>query len=131
MKKTIFELIRYFFVGLAATFVDYGAYIFLTRFLLFHVLYANPLAYAVGSVVSFVGQRTITFRSRERYVWHQYLRFIAVNLVGLGLSQLVIIIGLKIGVHDLIAKAATIVVAGAFNYLGNRFWTFRGKQVSV
>ena len=124
MKKTFFELVRYVLVGIMATVVDYGAYYILTRFLFFSAVFANPIAYLAGNVVSFLGQRTVTFRSHGR-PGSQYLRFLVVNATGLVISQLTLVVLMRLGVDDLVAKAAGVITSGTFNYLSNRFWTFR------
>jgi putative flippase GtrA len=123
MKKTFFELVRYVSVGVAASIVDYGAYYALTRFVLLSATFANPLSYLCGNVVSFYGQRTITFRSHG-HTGKQYLRFLVVNAAGLVVSQMTLVVFLHFGVNDLFAKAAGIITSGTFNYLSNRFWTF-------
>jgi len=123
MKKTFFELVRYVLVGVVATAVDYGAYYILTRFFFFAAVVANPVSYVCGNVVSFLGQRTITFRSHGR-PGRQYLRFLIVNVTGLVISQFTLVVLLRLGVNDLVAKAAGVLTSGTFNYLSNRFWTF-------
>jgi putative flippase GtrA len=124
MKKTFFQLVRYVAVGGAATAVDYGSYYFLTRGLSVGVLAANPLAYLAGNVVSFLGHRFITFRSEGKPLG-EYVRFLLVTAIGLAVSQTVFVVLVWLGVHDLISKAAAVIVSGCFNYLANRFWTFR------
>jgi putative flippase GtrA len=124
MKKVFFELVRYVFVGGAATAVDYGSYYLLTRGLAMGALAANPLAYLAGNFVSFTGHHFVTFRSSGKPLG-EYVRFVIVTAVGLGISQIVVWLLLGLHTHDLIAKAASVVISGLFNYLANRFWTFR------
>jgi putative flippase GtrA len=124
MKKTFFQLVRYVLVGAAATFVDFGSYLLFTRVLLLAAQVANPLSYLVGNVVSFLGQRTITFHSNGR-PGPQYFRFLVVNAIGLGISQLTLLVFLHFGISDLVGKTAGVIASGSFNYLSNRFWTFR------
>lgn len=125
MKKTFFELVRYVLVGIAATVVDYGSYYALTRYFFLTAQTANPIAYLLGHIASFAGHRTISFRSSGR-PGRQYLRFLLVNFVGLAISQLTLVVLLRFGAHDLIAKAAAVATSGFFNYLANKFWTFKG-----
>ena len=127
MKATIFQLIRYVSVGATSTLVDYGSYVLLTRVAAMPALAANPLAYVFGNVVSFFGHRSVTFRSRGEPM-REYLRFFLVSVAGLFVSQGVIAAALGWGAPDLIAKAAAVLVSGMFNYLSNRFWTFRQKN---
>ena len=129
MKKTFFELVRYVLVGAAATVVDYGAYYVLTRYFFIAAVFANQVSYVFGNIVSFLGQRAITFRSHG-HPGPQYLRFLVVNAVGLIVSQLTLVILLRLGVNDLLAKAAGVITSGSFNYLSNRFWTFKSEGVA-
>jgi putative flippase GtrA len=124
MIKTIFQLLRYISVGATSTLADYGSYIFFTRIAAMPALEANPLSYLIGNVVSFFGHRPITFRSQGNPM-PEYVRFVFVSIAGLLVSQIVIAFALYIGIADLVAKAAAVLVSGAFNYLMNRFWTFR------
>jgi dolichol-phosphate mannosyltransferase len=127
MKKTFFQLVRYVGVGATATGADYGSYYLLTRAFGLGVYVSNPLAYLAGNVISFLGHRFITFRSAGK-PFGEYVRFLCVTAVGLGISQLAIWVSLSLGFHDLVAKALAVIVSGCFNYLANRFWTFRAKR---
>jgi len=123
-EATFFQIARYFVVGAVSTVADYGSYLFFTRGLALSAFDANPLAYLFGNAVSFFGHHFITFRSHGKPL-PEYLRFIFVSIVGLGVSQAVIAATLGLGAPDLIAKAAAVFISGLFNYLCNRFWTFR------
>jgi putative flippase GtrA len=124
MPQTIFQFLRYVLVGGAATVADYGSYYLLTRASGMDSLTANPLSYMAGNVISFLGHRNVTFRSRGR-VSSQYLRFICVTVVGIAISQLAIWSLLRLGAHDLVSKAFSVAASGFFNYTANRFWTFK------
>lgn len=122
MRKIAYEMARYFTVGATASFVDYAVYYFLVYDGL-SALAANPLSYLVGNVVSFIGHHSITFRSKGSPT-REYIRFCAVTFTGLLVSQAAIWVFIKFS-DDLYAKAAAILVSGLFNYLMNRYWTFR------
>ncbi len=124
MKKHFIQLVVYILVGASATVVDYFSFIALTRVFGLGALLANPLAYLAGNIVSFVGHRRVTFLSHNHPV-REYARFVAVTAAGLGISQLVLAGLLDLGVYDLAAKAAAVLISGLFNYLVNRLWTFR------
>jgi putative flippase GtrA len=127
MRLPFWELAKYVGVGAVATIVDYVSYILLTRLFGIPVLAANPLSYLLGNGVSFTGHHFITFRSREKPL-PEYIRFAVVSAAGLGVSQLVIMSALWLGFPDLISKAASVLISGLFNYLSNRFWTFRKRR---
>lgn len=124
LKLPMWELAKYFGVGLVATAVDYVSYIPMTRLFGLSALTANPLSYIFGNFVSFAGHHFITFRSSGRAL-PEYARFAAVTAGGLAVSQITVALALMAGIHDLYSKAAAVLVSGAFNYLCNRYWTFR------
>ena len=125
MKRVLFEMLRYGLVGGASTVVDYLVYLTLTRLVGLLELDANIFAYLAGHVVSFFGNRLFTFRSTTAALGSQYWKYWFVSLVGLGISQLVLYLGLMMGWHDLWAKAAAVLLAGLWNYLMHRIWTYR------
>ena len=127
MKLPFGELARYVLVGGASTVADYGSYFFLTRYLAFPALFANPVAYLFGNVVSFFGHHFITFRSRAQ-PHTEYPQFLIVSVVGLGVSQGVLSAALALGAPDLVSKGAAVLISGLFNYLANRYWTFRKRR---
>jgi len=124
MGKFIAEIFRYGVVGVSSGIVDFLVYVGLTRAVHFPELAANLGAYLAGHVVSFFGNRAWTFRSNG-HAGYEYLRFWAVNLIGLGVSSAVLWIGLRFGIHDLYVKVAAIILSGAWNFIMNRVWTFR------
>jgi len=124
MRKMFLQFIVYVIVGATSTGVDYSTYFLLTRFDGMASLTANPIAYVAGNIVSFLGHRSVTFRSHGEPL-RQYLRFIIVTGAGLVVSQLVLWLFLGFGVNDLTAKAFAVIFSGASNYTANRFWTFR------
>jgi len=124
MWKLAGELFRYGVIGVSSSAVDFLAYVVFTRVTGLHALTANVLAYLVGHLVSYFGNRMFTFRTSGK-MGAEYFRFWVVNLIGLVMSQIILAAGLHVGIHDLYAKVAAIVLSGGFNFLANRYWTYR------
>jgi putative flippase GtrA len=61
----------------------------------------------------------------------QFLRFCAVGASGYAVNLAVFAALLEAGVHYLAAAAGSFVVAAASNYVWNRLWTFRTRNVRV
>jgi putative flippase GtrA len=88
---------------------------------------ASALAWETGILWSFAGHSLLTFRTLRttRGLGHRFLRFHAVALVGLGVSQAAFAF-----FHDLLRLASpwpmvlAIPVATPFNYLAQRYWTW-------
>lgn len=88
---------------------------------------ASALAWETGILWSFAGHSLLTFRTLRttRGLGHRFLRFHAVALVGLAVSQAAFAF-----FHDLLLLASpwpmvlAIPVATPFNYLAQRYWTW-------
>ncbi|MBF4634771.1 GtrA family protein [Agreia pratensis] len=90
---------------------------------------AATITYATGMVVSYLANRSFTFRhsgSARRSV----LRFVAVNLAGYALNVAILAVFVElIGWNALGVQLGAIVVVATGIYLGMRFWVFREPGV--
>ena len=80
------------------------------------------VAYAVGTLVSYVGSGVFAFR--KKMTGSNLTKF----LVVVGLSFFVNIIISEVlsplGVHTVVIGAINVVLVGAFNFLCHKYWTF-------
>ena len=129
-NKMIGEMFRYAVIGASSSIVDFLAYVGFTRLIHIGPLVANVLAYLVGHLVSYFGNRHYTFRTTGK-MGGEYFRFWVVNIIGLALSQAILAVGLHYNVPDLYAKVAAIVLSGYGNFMLNRYWTYRKPQKNV
>jgi putative flippase GtrA len=88
--QTTGEVARFGLVGVINTLVDYVVFITLTivfRIPLSRVWLAKYPSSAVAMIVSFILNRRFVFRSQQRDVWRQALRFLSTTLVGVFVIQ--------------------------------------------
>lgn len=116
-KRTIF----YFFIGCFCVFIDYLAFINLSKII--EPIFANFFAYLLGSIFSFLLNKKYTFKSKNSYLsLHKYFLII---FVGFTFSNLVIFFGVNILklVNSLsYIKFVAILAAVTLQYLGNTFF---------
>lgn len=95
---------------------------------------ANSLSFTIAVLSNFTWNRLWTFpESRARRKRQQLPRFVLVNLIGLGINNL-ILVSLQVLFSHLIhdpwdynlAKAIAIGVVLFWNFGANRLWTYRG-----
>lgn len=124
--------IRFALVGAANTVLDYAVFAILMTAAGTPVLLANAAGYGTGMVSSFLLNRSWTFRvRRDAAPLLRYLpRFAAFNLVGLGLSTLVVAL-LVPAVPPLAAKIAATGVTFAWNYWSSRRFVFTASRASA
>jgi len=130
MKSTLFQLIRFLATGVLNTAVGLGINVLLYHVAGFPDAAANFAGYAVGLTVSFIVNRSWTFRSRRS--WRATVpRFLAVAGVSY-LANLATMLalhrvgGLSIEWANLLAVAPYTVVF----YLGSRWFVFPREAAS-
>lgn len=112
---------RFAVVGATTTGLDFVLFSALIAMALVPAL-ANLLSYSCGIVVSYVLNRSWTFRAAHSHV--QALKFVASTLAGLLISTF-LVATLSTLVPPLAAKVVSVPVVFAWNYLSARLWVFR------
>jgi putative flippase GtrA len=97
---------------------------------------AVALGFSVAVLSNFTWNRLWTFpESRQRPMGSQLVQFVIINVIGLGINE-VVILGLHplfgLVLHDpaayLAAKVIAIGIVLFWNYFANRAWTYRGIE---
>jgi len=123
----LIQAVKFSFVGVLNTAVDWGVYFILTRWAGMATLpvVAKSISYSAGILNSFFWNRTWTFRSKAQ-IWTTLLPFVAVNLVGLAINTGVYELCLNIlGLHELIALGTATVITLAWNFVLSKLVVFR------
>ena len=122
-------MIRFAVVGATNTLVDVALFTALVSTMSMRPVVANIISYSAGMANSYILNRSWTFRdSREASYKYQWLRFVIINLLILGISSLTIWQAAPV-VGPFKAKLASVVITFAFGYLLNRVFVFVGKPV--
>lgn len=125
-RPSIAQFVKFSLVGASNTLIDFLLYALLTRAFHWHYLPANVFSFSVAATWSYTLNRRWTFRDRTSRIRRQYPKFFLVAVIGLGLTSLFLAVFIDlIGLHDLIAKAITVVLVTFWNFSANRTWTFR------
>ena len=112
-------------VGVANTGLDIAVFSFLTLIAGVPAVTANLVSYSAGIGLSFMLNRSWTFRDRnQRHPWNRLILFAAGNLTGLALSTL--IVATLVGSWGpLYAKAASVGATFLWSYLFSNHVVFR------
>lgn len=131
------QIIKFSIIGVLNTIIDFSILNFLVRILSWTVLPANTISFSVAVINSYFLNKYWTFRDKQPVHIKQFSTFVAVSLVGLGLSNLLIYLGLEIfktytfGLsfvwHYNIAKAMSAIIVLVWNFLASKFWVFYAK----
>lgn len=130
-RPALRQFIKFSVVGVSNTTVDFVLFTLLTRVVGLHYLGANILSFTVAATWSYFANRTWTFRDRSARIRSQFPKFALVSGIGLLLTSGLLFLFIDIlHVHDLLAKVFAIGIVLFWNFLVNRYWTFRGALVA-
>ena len=122
------NLILYGIIGSFTSFLDFCVFTLLASYAGIHYLVANCISVLVGITTSFLLNRSYNFRVKDK-TKQRFAIFLTVGLCGLMLSNLILYIGIDM-LHgkDVIVKLASIVLVVGFQFLMNKFVTFRVRK---
>ena len=119
------HLILYGIIGTFTATLDFLCFLLLSKVLGTHYLIANCISVLVGITTSFLLNRSYNFRVKDQAV-QRFVVFLAVGLAGMLLSNLILYVSIdELGIRPAIAKLLSIVLVVFFQFLLNKYVTFR------
>jgi putative flippase GtrA len=126
---TAYQFFRFCLIGSIGVLVNMAImYLAYDLFALQYML-ASVLAFSVASINNFILNKIFTFHDKERRlqsVIKQYLKFLSVALIGMGLNLGVLVALVEMaGVYPVYANLAGVFAATLSNFVGNKFFAFK------
>jgi len=122
------NLILYGIIGSFTSGLDFVVFTVLSKYVGVYYLVANCISVLVGITTSFILNRSINFKVKDK-AGKRFAIFLTVGLCGLVLSNVILYIGIdKLHGDKIIVKLASIVFVVFFQFLLNKFVTFRVKK---
>ena len=101
--------------------VDYSVLIFLTEILELNYLVANCLSFIISVIVNYTLSMKFVFKSVNKSKVFDFIIFIILSVVGLGLNSLIMFICTDyIGVHYTISKIGATGIVMVFNFISRK-----------
>jgi putative flippase GtrA len=120
------QFIKFCIIGALNTIIDYAIYLLLNRVYGLYFLYANIIAITVAMTSSFIFNKYWTFRNNEKKIPIQSVKFIIVNVIYFFLNNsIVFALANYFAIYDILAKIAATIVGLFWNFIANRYWTFK------
>ena len=118
------RFIRYAAVGAFATAVHYLTLVLCVELGGWPAFAGSGVGAVVGAQVAYAGNRWFTFahRGEMRASWP---RFQATALLGALLGMAIVALGVRVGMHYLIAQGLATLASLLLTFAINRLWTFR------
>lgn len=142
IKAFIAKFLKFGVVGASGMVVDFGVLVLMRDVFGLPDLLANTISFTAAATSNYFLNRIWTFRSKDKQVGVEYLKFLAVSVVGLGINNGVLwlssrlwpdaynasinLLGMDIDVFYLF-KLLAIAITTIWNFFGNMLFTFRNK----
>lgn len=119
------KALRFFVVGLLGSAIDFGfTYLFKER-LKVNKFVSNAIGFILAATTCFFLNKYWTYVSQTPLAWKEYLIFLTVSLIGLGINTLTLFLfNEKAKMKFYLSKCFAIMVAGVWNFLANLLITF-------
>lgn len=133
LRPLIVKFLKFGVVGASGMLVHAGVLALCKEVLGINPFVSNTLGFIVAATTNYILNRVWTFRSQEQQVGFEYMKFIAVSTIGLGINNGT----LWLLTHWLptwaadwrfyILWAAAVGVTTLWNFFGNMIFTFKQK----
>lgn len=124
-KNEYIRLIKFAFVGVFNTLVDWAVYFVMVTFLHIPVSISQPVGYSCGIICSYIGNKFFTFKSKTKVNVAESVKFVIVNLLSLAASTAIATFCVQsLSWNEYIAKIPATAVAMCINFIGSRFFVF-------
>ena len=123
--KKFHHLILYGIIGMFSAGLDFLIYTILVKFFGLHYLLSNCISVLSGISTSFVLNRNYNFKVKD-HVKRRFIMFLIVGLCGLLMSNFILYINIDLlSMDQLISKLLSIILVVFFQFLVNRYLTFK------
>lgn len=121
------NLILYGIIGSFTSALDFAVFTMLSKYIGIHYIVDNCISVLIGISTSFALNRSINFKVKDK-TGKRFLIFLTVGLCGLLLSNVILYVGIDmLSGDELIVKLASIVLVVGFQFILNKFITFKEK----
>ncbi|MCK9641680.1 MAG: GtrA family protein [Prolixibacteraceae bacterium] len=117
------HFIKYALIGLTGVALDFIVYSILIKVFNVNFLTANFIAISFGIINNFVLNTLFNFKTKNK-IFVRFVSFYAVGLLGLLLSEILLIIFVLIIDSPIIAKVLTLPIVLVFQYGFNKYFSF-------
>lgn len=119
------KILRFAAVGVAGAAIDFGFTYLCKEILKINKFVSNAIGFTLAATFCFFLNKYWTYQSQSPLAWKEYLIFITVSLVGLGINSMVLyLLNEKAKINFYLGKCFAIVVASVWNFVANLLITF-------
>ena len=142
-REFLLKFLKFGVVGFSGVFVNFGVTYVCKEWLKWNKYLSNILGFIVAATSNYFLNRIWTFRSHEKQVGVEYMKFFLVSVVGLGINNGVLLlshllwpVAYESGTFCLgvcidffyLFKLLAIAITTLWNFFGNLLFTFKEKR---
>jgi putative flippase GtrA len=125
-KIFLLKFIKFCAVGFSGMVIDFGTTWLLKERARVNKYIANSAGFVLAATSNYIWNRLWTFQSENNQIAFEYLSFIIISVIGLGINNLVIFIfSDKLKFNFYFSKLIAIGVVTIWNFIMNYLITFR------
>lgn len=126
------QIIRFAAVGGSAFFIDYGIMVLLTEVFGVNYLISSGISFSVSVIYNYLLSVHWVFDvSKERSKGQDFLVFIILSIIGLGINQLIMWLFVdKLGIFYMITKIGATGVVMIYNFITRKLFLENGNSES-
>lgn len=134
LKPLILKFLKFGVVGASGMVVHFCVLYLLRDIIGINQYIANTIGFVTAATTNYILNRIWTFRSQEKQVAVEYLKFIAVSVIGLGINNGTLWLGGKLlpdwntDWRFYILWVVAVGVTTLWNFFGNMLFTFRKSK---
>jgi putative flippase GtrA len=127
-QQLFYKFLRFGVVGAGGTLIDFGITYVSKEIFKAHKYLANALGFSIAATFNYFLNRVWTFHSDNPDIGTEYMEFIAVAVVGLGINTAVLyFLHHNMKMNFYVAKIIATGVTVFWNFVANYLYTFRGR----
>lgn len=124
----LWRLVRFGIVGASGMVVDFAVTWLCKEKLRWNKYVSNSLGFVIAATNNYVWNRLWTFESQSEAVGREYLSFLIISVIGLGLNNLIIyLLHDKLRLNFYLSKLIAIGCVTLWNFTLNYVITFRAQ----
>ena len=119
------SFVLYGIIGISGVTIDFLIFSFLVKIIGLHYVISNIISVSIGLTNNFILNRKYNFRVYNRPIY-RFISFYVIGIIGIAISTLLInLIVENLGLPILLTKIIVTIIVVIFQYIGNRYITFK------
>ncbi|MFC1656341.1 GtrA family protein [Patescibacteria group bacterium] len=123
------QFIKFGIVGISNTLIDLGIFQALTAYTPIYYVIANIISFSLGVLNSYIWNRIWTFRSPDRRISKEFIRFAIISVIGLVLNTLFLAVFIEVfNFPSFLGKVVATVLVFVWNFFMSKSWVFKTNE---